>query len=521
VLGTRLTFFNDEWYLLLQRPGLSADSIFQPSNEHLIALPVLIYKGLIAAFGFDSQLPYRLLLAATVVALAVAVFAFVRERAGQLLALLSAAVLLFLGPAWEDLLWSFQIGFIGSLAAGVGVLLALQRESPRRNIAACALLVVSILLSDLGISFVVAAAVAVLLRRRPSQLWIPATPALLFAAWWIAYGHEASSHLTLRNLAQTPQYVLDSVASGLASLVGLARYSDGSALDTYTWGRPLLAVAVLAVAVWLSRGGRPRPFLLVVAAAALSFWILAAANYTPGREPGASRYQLISASFVVLLAAEAFRPVRLRPAGLASATLLALVVIGANLGALNDGYKFMRTHSAIAEADLGALEIARGHAPPQFRLANPVAHTDFLGGVTADAYFRESDQHGSPADSPEEILAAPPDARQAADSVLAAGYRLGLAPARTPRHSRQGCQRVAPGSAGTAGVELPPGGALISNLGAAPTAIAVRRFAPPDRPIGLGILGPGLSTPLRVPVDSVGLPWYLLVSDSAPLEVCG
>src|ERR671930_218046 len=37
VLGSKLTFFNDEWYLLLQRPGLSADAILEPLNEHVVA----------------------------------------------------------------------------------------------------------------------------------------------------------------------------------------------------------------------------------------------------------------------------------------------------------------------------------------------------------------------------------------------------------------------------------------------------------------------------------------------------
>src|SRR3712207_4835742 len=44
LLGTRLTFFNDDWYFLLQRPGLSAEAVLAPHNGHLSALAVLIYK---------------------------------------------------------------------------------------------------------------------------------------------------------------------------------------------------------------------------------------------------------------------------------------------------------------------------------------------------------------------------------------------------------------------------------------------------------------------------------------------
>src|SRR3954447_15956983 len=80
VLGLRLTFFNDEFYVLLQRPGLTADSIFKPHNQHIAVLPVLVYKSFVALFGFGEQLPFRLALAAVVVSLAVLVFVFVRER---------------------------------------------------------------------------------------------------------------------------------------------------------------------------------------------------------------------------------------------------------------------------------------------------------------------------------------------------------------------------------------------------------------------------------------------------------
>jgi len=45
ILGLRLSFFNDEWYVLLQRPGLSADAIFEPSNEHLIATLIVQKTG--------------------------------------------------------------------------------------------------------------------------------------------------------------------------------------------------------------------------------------------------------------------------------------------------------------------------------------------------------------------------------------------------------------------------------------------------------------------------------------------
>ena len=523
VLGAQLGFFNDEWYILYQRPGLNAHSVLDPHNEHLIALPVLIYKALIATVGVDHQLPYRMLLAATVVALAVCIFLFVRERAGQLLALVAAAIVLFLGPAWEDLLWSFQIGFVGSLATGVAVLLALQEDSPRRNAVACALLVVSILFSDLGIPFVAAAVVAVLLRRRPSELWVPGVATLVFAIWWIGYGHTAQSQFGLDNVSRAPFYVLDSVGAGLASLTGLLPHSEGT-IDPYSWGRPLLALAVVGVFVWLYRGGRPSRYLLVVGAAALTFWALAAFNFVDGRQPHASRYQLVDVTFLILLAAELFRPVHLRPGVLAAVAGLSVIAIGANIGTLISGYNFFRDDAVLVRADLGALQITNGRAPPQFELVQDVAHTPYLGGVTSGRYFEETAAHGSPPfDSPAELANASSEAQQAADNVLAAGYAVALTPLPQEQAAAggPGCRRLAAGfDGGPTDMVLPPGGATVTNLGQTKATIGVRRFAPAGMPINLGELVGGFAARIDVPGDSVPTPWRLETSGGAPLEVC-
>ena len=66
----------------------------------------------------------------------VLLFVYARRRVGDLLALGAAAVVALLGPAWPDILWPFQIGFLGSLAAGIGALLCLDRADRRGDIGA-------------------------------------------------------------------------------------------------------------------------------------------------------------------------------------------------------------------------------------------------------------------------------------------------------------------------------------------------------------------------------------------------
>jgi hypothetical protein len=526
ILGAKLSFFNDDWFLLLQRPGLTADSVLTPHNGHLTALTVLSYKGLVAVFGLGSQVPFRLLLAATIVSLGVVVYVLVSERVGWLLGLVAATLVMFLGPAWEDLLFFASISQVGALSAGLAALLALECDTPKRNVLACLLLVCSILIFDLGIAFVVAAAIAVLLRRRPVQLWIPAIPTLLYGIWLLAYRSDVKSHVSLTNIEQLPRYVVDSVGFGLASITGL----NGTALPAphagplptnYTVAHLLVLMVAIGVAVRLIRGGRPASRLIVVVGAALTFWVLAGANFTPGREPYASRYQLVDATLLIVIGAELFRSVRPKRWQTGTVVALALAALVSNLVSLRDGFRFMQYNSAYAKADLGVLEITRGVSRPDFRLLPSVAHNPYLSGVTARRYFSETSEHGSPSvDSPAQIAAASPAQRQAADNVLAAA--TGLLPYKVNRPAnRHDCRQFSLSSVnGHAQVTIPSGGALVTDLGVSPVALGMRRFAPADHSLSLGTLAAGSSVRIPTRPDGLSPRWRLTASGASALEIC-
>lgn len=491
-LGTRLTFFNDDWSFVMERPGLLDDH-----NGHLSALPIAIYRVLIGVFGLDSQWPFRVLLAAAVAAVGVVMYLLVAERVGRVAGVAAAALIVFLGPAWEDLLWSFQIGFVGSLATGLGALLALERGRDRL---ACALLVASVALSDLALPFIAAAGISVLVQRRPRALWVPAVPGALFVVWFLAYGRDAPSLITSDNLTGLPRYVLDSAASGMDSLFGLG--AGGWFEDSGGWGKPLVGLAVVAVAAERLRGWRPAPGVLIFLGGALAFWVLAGANFTPGREPQASRYQLVHVTFLLLIAAELLRGVRVARWVVGLAAAFALVALGSNLAALGSGDDFMREHAANARAALGALDLARDTAPPGLRLTPAVARDPFLSPITARRYFERRDAHGTPAWSAAEIAAGPQRARAVADAVLVAATRTRLEPAGDPRDSSggpqatAGCRALEPAPSMTGArprveTRLPPRGATITNLGTEPASVGVRRFA--AIPTKLGDLAGGAS----------------------------
>ena len=366
-----LTFFGDEWNVIL-RPGWSLDSLFEPLNEHIFVGPVVVYKVLLELFGMDSTLPFRVVNTLLVITVAWLIFALVRPRLGDAIALVVAVILLFLGPAWEDLLWPAGISFLGAIAGGLGAFLCLERESRRGDIAACALLVVSLAFSSLGLVFAVGAAVDVALRagRRLERAWIPAVPVLLYAVWYVAYGHEAEGAASWENLLAVPVYVWNAAAAAVASLTGLTGIRGDVLGVNPDWGRPLLLAGVV-LAIWtLARHPERRTRALwVFLAAGLAFWASAGLNEVQGREPGASRYQLIGAVFVVLIAAELLRGRRLSDRWLAILGVLAAAVLVSNIGALRAGEQFLRAETDSNLAALAAIDGGARVDRPALRLS--------------------------------------------------------------------------------------------------------------------------------------------------------
>ena len=141
-LQSRLTFFGDDWSFLLERRGLSAGVFLNPHNDHIVILPVAIYKTLLGIFGMTSALPFQAVSTLVFLLSVIVLFIYLRRCVGRELALLGSTLILFLGAAWPDLLWSFQVSLFGSIAAGLTALLALERDEERSDAIACALLVV-------------------------------------------------------------------------------------------------------------------------------------------------------------------------------------------------------------------------------------------------------------------------------------------------------------------------------------------------------------------------------------------
>jgi len=519
--GSGLTWFQDSWEFLINRRDPTAAALFDPHNEHIVLVPVLIQEALLRIFGMSSMTPELVVLAALLLATAALVFAYVRRRLGPWPALMAAVLLLFLGPAWQDLLWPFQIGFVGSAMCGVGVLLALESGHRRADLLAAALLVLAVGFSSLGLAFAVAAAVDVLQRRRErglGRLWVVVVPLLFYAAWYAGWGHDAETNVSAHNVLVSPRFVAEGLAASLDALLALATIF-GEAVGRSNWALGLLVALAGLVAYAVFRGRRFGPRLWPPVAAAATFWFLAAFNSIPGREAYSSRYLYVGALFALLIAANLLQG--LRPSrwvlALAGAATVAIAVV--NLTPLREGRDFFASQTVLTRADLGAIEIAAGSVEPEFALPPEISGTSFLNEIRAGEYLRAVGEYGSPAYTPGELEGAPEAGRHQADVVLANALPLGIETGAEPAAAGGECVRV-PGGGTAAPLTLRPGTTTVELGPGGPGAIRLRRFARAGYPLSTEGVAAASTTRLYVPRDLAPRPWRLLVEAGQGATVC-
>jgi len=502
-LTSQLTFFLDDWDVLLHRRGFSVAAFFTDHAGHPSMGLVAVYKAIQAIFGMEDLAPYAVASTASFLASVALLFVWMRRRVGDWLALAATLPLLFLGTGAEDLLTPFQIGFFVPMACGIGAMLALERRDRRGDAICCALLVVAVCFQTLGLIWVAAAAVAIGLDRElRARFWVFAVPAAIYALWYLGWGDSDANQLSFENVATAPAYVVDGYASSLSSLLGLAAARDEVAIGALDWGRPLLALAVIAVAARLVALGRVPKWFWVVLAAGVVFWFLTAINATYGRSATTSRYQYVGVILILMAAGELGRGWRPNWRVIAIVLAASLAATAANVAVLRDHYQMLKAYVPVVRGSLAGLEIGRDTVDPGLLLDQDNAGFNFFTLVDAGPYLSAVDAFGSPAYSVDELAEAPTAARVSADRVTADA--LGLRP--QAAGSASGCGP--PGSAGEVAA-VAPGESIVVRAEGPGAELRLRRYASGSFPVELGPLAEGEAVELAFPVDGSSEPWEL------------
>jgi hypothetical protein len=525
VLASKMTFYADTWEFLIDRRDPTVDTLLQPHNEHLVVIPVLITQLFLRVFGMTSAAPEYVMLTIFLLATAGLLYVYVKRRVGPWLALFAAVLLLFLGPAWEVLLWPFEITFIGPILFGLAMLLALEREDRRGDIAACVFLVASLGFSSLGIPFIAAAAVAVLQGRRETWLrraYIFAIPAVFFAVWYLGWGHTAESHMSIHNVLASPRFVADSIAVALSALFGFGSNLVGDGLGLF-WRWAILVALVVVLGYRQVRKPGFSPGLWPVVAAAAANWFLTAFNASPGRDPTASRYQYIGAIFILMILANLLKGIRLSRRTLWVAAAVTVAALGTNLVVLRQGSDNLKQQALLTRSDTAAIEIAHRTVDPGFQLNPELAGTSSLINVFAGQYLEAVEEYGSPAYSTTELNSGPEQARRRTDMVLSQALPLSMVThlgGYDPGSDGENCITVQAGGAAPPEVPVSAGLTRIELAPGPQAAFTLRRFAVGEYPVATeGAPGDSV-TSMRIPRDAAAQPWHLHVEAQQPARVC-
>jgi hypothetical protein len=524
----RVTFFQDTFAFILDRQPWTLHSLVYPHNEHFVLIPVLVTKVLLAVFGMSSNVPEQVVMGVTVLLAALLLFVWLRRRLDPWLAMIGATLFLFLGSAWPTILWPFENEFTFPVVFGMAALLFLDGDDERGDAWACVMLVLATVSGSLGVCFVAAAFIDLLLKHRERgwrRAYVFAVPVVIYVIWYLGWGHTAEHHLTLENILHSPQYVLEGFGSSLASLAGLSTVVAGAPGNS-DWGRPLVvgAVGLFVFAQW-RRPGYTRTFWLVTALA-ISYWLLAAFDFVPGREASAPRYVYAGALFTLLMIAELLVSWPFSRKALWIAAALVALAIGPNLVQLKEGSSWEKNQSVLTRADIGALEIARDTVSPEYALLSVESTgTASLGLVNAGLWFEAVDKWGTFADTPSQIESEPEGGKEHADLVLAEALPItstsrpgGLVS--SPPAGKRCTTLEGGGVSADKDVELKPGTTTVEIGPGAEPEIALRRFATEKFPVPIAS-APGESTvTVEIPKDRASQPWYIHVEAGQTTRVC-
>ena len=331
VLARRQWFFFDEWSFLV--PSLE-DNLLNPHVGHWSLTPILLTRALRGIFGLTTYWPYILLSIAVHLVLCHLLWRVMRRIGvnGWIAAAL-ALLLALLGAGAENILWAFQVGFMGAIALGIAVILLVDgpRLTPARWVATVFLSMWSVTFSGTAIAVLVAAGLVALARHGFLKAAFLLGPSgVLYLGWYLAFRSEMGVSNGPASLGaagiEVPEYVGHVFVDGLDKVLPVV--GAGS-------------IAVFCLLLWIAltsnrwRGPAVIAYALVIAAV-LQATLTAFSRSSLGVE-AASSGRYIYAVVAVLLPAigMAFTWFARERAGVVAVlTVLTMLIAGYNLALL-------------------------------------------------------------------------------------------------------------------------------------------------------------------------------------------
>ena len=283
-------FWGDEFDLFANRVGgRHLYGVLTPHNEHWVSWLVLEYQVLYHFFGLHP-FPYLVVVIAMHSLTAHLLWRVLRRASvSPWLATALSALFLFLGAGYENITWTFQVCFIGTLTCGFGALtLLMHPDGGRWRIGfASALAVASLPFCGISLPIVgMLAFVALRLHGWRSGLVVLLPAAITFAAWHQAHGTD---------IVPTPKVTgADLAADGGSAFQGFAGAFE-QLLQIPSIGVPV-GLVVLGLVLHQFAGRRDAGAVVAVGGvlASLLMYALVALDRSYTGVPTISRYAYIA-----------------------------------------------------------------------------------------------------------------------------------------------------------------------------------------------------------------------------------
>jgi hypothetical protein len=258
---------NDQWdvasFIISVKEGhLDLRQLFHFHNEHLIAIPRLLFGGLAMLFTWDNRAEcwVTFVFVATIFGLLCRVVLKDRER-GEiigLVALVTAAVFLFSTTQWQNWLWGFQLAWPIPVLALIATIPSLHRSRGTvvTGMVITAATMVAVL--SMGSGFLVPLILFVILgarylrgRDRRVLLWLALSGCLTGLAIGLYFANKPPGAGTIH----FGMSALKGVAILLANPFLDYTRSIPESLSLFHWTGSFVSVALVAFFIWMSFRG--------------------------------------------------------------------------------------------------------------------------------------------------------------------------------------------------------------------------------------------------------------------------
>ena len=226
-------FIGDDFAILTDRYFAASDgnwsqALLLPHNDHLVALPILVFIGLGNVFGLDNHLVYMLPAIFMHIAILLAVAIILKKRCASTLTALSAVCCVaFMSAGYEVLMMATNMAHVAPIFLGLYQLILVDHDGDisKRDIVATLLGVIAVICAGTSIPLIVMIALFLVLQRQYKRaVLIAVPPAALWLMWFVEYGtlnHGVkgdTQYTTFNKTEQIAQYVIKGLQGSLEAI---------------------------------------------------------------------------------------------------------------------------------------------------------------------------------------------------------------------------------------------------------------------------------------------------------------